>query len=97
MQSFLLSPGRSVGILVERLKSLNFHFGLYRMTLSQPRSQVVVKVPVLCGYLELDLWSEVLLSSCTFGSQVFTPHFLVIPGTPFSAACNCGDFAHLES
>lgn len=95
MQSFLLSPGSSTGILAERLKSLNLHFGPYRMALSQPRSQVVVEVPVLCGYLELAPWSEVLLSSCTFGSQVFTLHFLMVPGTPFSPACNYGDFAHL--
>lgn len=84
-----------MGILAETLKSLNLHFGLYGMALSQPRSQVVVKVTVLCGYLKLALRSEVLLNSCTFGSQVFTPHFLVVPGTPFSLPCNYGDFAHL--
>lgn len=42
MQSLLLSPGRSVGILAEMLKSLTRPRGLYRMALSQPGSQVVV-------------------------------------------------------
>lgn len=80
-----------MGILAEMLKNLNLHFGLCRMALSQPRSQVGVKVRVDV----LTLCSGVLLSSCTLGSLVLTSQFLLAPGTLLPPACNYGDFAYL--
>lgn len=90
MQSSLLSPGSSMGILAEMLKSFNLHFGLYRKALSQPRSPVGVKSlglmwlsragPVVRGVAEQwHLWEPGIRSRFSWFQEHLSP-LLVIRG-----------------